>query len=188
MEVFEYLGVLVSVVIGLAITHLVSGTTGVVQERDKIRIFWVHQVWVLNIFLYLAFFWWFFFGWAPLNTWSMGVFWLLLGYALVLSLLAGMLYPTRGAVNDFKEYFFRHHRWFFGLQVVAVAFDVAEVLLKAQLGLRAVPMAYFPFIGVVLIGSIVGMVTRSPMYHSLYVVFYLFWQLGYSALEFGPIG
>jgi hypothetical protein len=107
LDVFEYLGVLVSVVIGLAITHLVSGTNGLIQERDKTRVFWVHQVWVLNIFLYLATFWWFFFGWASLEAWSMGVYWLLLGYALVLSLLAGILYPSRRAAKDFEEYFFR---------------------------------------------------------------------------------
>ena len=37
MAIFEYISVMISVLLGLAITHLAVGIVGVIQERDRVR-------------------------------------------------------------------------------------------------------------------------------------------------------
>ena len=69
MQAFEYLGVLVSVVIGLAMTHLVVGLVQLIQSRQSVTAYWVHLVWVFNILYTLLGFWWFFYSWQSLPEW-----------------------------------------------------------------------------------------------------------------------
>ena len=45
MTPYEYLTVFVSVVIGLAIVHLLSGVSLILDTRVKERVDWVHAVW-----------------------------------------------------------------------------------------------------------------------------------------------
>ena len=54
MQAFEYLDVLVSVVIGLAMTHLVLGVIRVIHSRKSTAVYWVHMLWVFNVLYFLA--------------------------------------------------------------------------------------------------------------------------------------
>ena len=61
MSTFEYLGVLISVLLGLAITHLVMGVASIVQNRDSTKAYWVHLLWVANTVIWINQYWWTFF-------------------------------------------------------------------------------------------------------------------------------
>ena len=39
MAVFEYLGVLISVIMGLGITHLATGASKLIQNRGTVRLY-----------------------------------------------------------------------------------------------------------------------------------------------------
>ena len=58
MDIFEYVAVLTSIIIGLGITHLLRGVAGLIQHPDQHRIYWVHLVWVGYLFFTLIFWWW----------------------------------------------------------------------------------------------------------------------------------
>ena len=45
MGVFEYIGVLISVIMGLGITHLATGASKLIQHRDKVRFCLPHALW-----------------------------------------------------------------------------------------------------------------------------------------------
>ena len=59
---FEYIFVLVSIIIGLGITHLLTGLARLIQDPSKAKVYWVHLIWVFWQFLMMAFIWWFEFG------------------------------------------------------------------------------------------------------------------------------
>ena len=42
MDLFEYIAVLTSIIIGLAITHILRGVARLIQHPDTNRIYWVH--------------------------------------------------------------------------------------------------------------------------------------------------
>ena len=58
MTTFEYLAVLVSVIVGLGITQLLGGVARLITHRTEHKLYWVHLVWAATIFLSLVSFWW----------------------------------------------------------------------------------------------------------------------------------
>jgi hypothetical protein len=180
MALFEYLGVLISVVMGLGITHLLMGVTKVVQHRDTVRVYWVHTVWTLNVLVYILVIWWGMFWWSSLDEWSFFQFLFVTLYAIVLFLLAAVLYPWDiPADMDFEEYFYKNRIWFFGLLALAWGIDVPETTMKAEMGLRGLPQAYFVFIAVLMSLILIGVFTRSRRYHAFLALAWLACVLGY---------
>ena len=188
MDTFEYLGVLISVLLGLAITHLVVGIVSIIQNRDTTQIYWVHLGWVANAIILITQFWWFFFGWSVLDSWPMSIFYLLFGYALVLSASAALLFPVREATTDYRAYYYQQFRWFFLFLLLAVCLDIAEVLVKASAELRPIPAEYFPLTIPILVGVLIAMLTGNAKYHAFFVLAFFFLNSLYSVLIFSAIG
>ncbi len=180
MSLFEYLGLLISVVMGLGITHLLTGVSKVIQHRDTVRIYWVHIVWTANILLYIVVIWWGLFWWSKLPEWSFFEFLFVTLYAITLFLLAALLYPWDIPSDfDFREYFLENRVWFFGLQAIAWCIDVPETLLKADMGLRDLPQHYLFFFATMFLLCLVGAFTRNRRYHGFFAVFWLCALLSY---------
>jgi hypothetical protein len=175
----------VSVIIGLAVTHLVLGLVGLIQTRGETKIYWVHLAWVAFVMLWVIEFWWFFFAWQGLAEWSIDQFRLFLAYALTLSVAAGLLFPVRGTVPDYKAFFFEHTRWFFALLVLNNALDVVEVYRKAEVGIRSVPTYYLHSTVVITSVFCIAMLTKNERFHASAAIFALLWSLGYTAAVFG---
>ncbi len=174
MTLFEYLGVLISVVMGLGITHLLTGISKVIQHRDTVRVYWVQIVWTVNVLVYILVIWWGMFWWGALEEWFFFHFLFVTLYAIVLFLLAALLYPWRIPGDfDFEEHFFRNRTWFFGVHVLAWCIDIPETTLKAGTGLRELPQHYFAFIATMLPLTLFGAFTRSRRYHSFFAIFWL---------------
>ena len=64
MGMFDYVMVLASVIIGLGVTHLLTGVAGIIQHPQRAKIYWVHLLWVAATFLRAIFWWWFEFGFS----------------------------------------------------------------------------------------------------------------------------
>jgi len=184
MQTFEYLGVLVSVVIGLAMTHLVRGIIRVIHSRESTVLYWVHLLWVFNVLYFLLQFWWFFFAWQSLPEWSRAEFFLFIAYALCLSVAAGLLFPLTEAVSNFQEFFYNHSRWFFGSWLLVHILDVIEVIAKADRGIRPIPEIYFPFIAFMLVGIAIAMFTGNRRFHRVFVVLFFLAGAGYDLVVF----
>ena len=187
MNSFEYISVLISVLLGLAVTHLVVGIVSVIQNRETTRVYWVHLVWVVNVLGHITMWWWAFHTWADLDAWSMPVFYLLFGYSLVLSAIAGLLFPVHGLENDYRAFFFRQFRWFLGLQVLWLGIDVVEVMVKESVGLRPVPPDYFLLTIPVILGLLIGSIVKSPKYHAFLTLSVFLFNAYYAATIFVDI-
>ena len=80
MTPYEYLTVFVSVVIGLAIVHLLSGVSLILDTRVKERVDWVHAVWTGNVFVTTLLVWWFNFNLTGVHVWTLPHFLTLVAY------------------------------------------------------------------------------------------------------------
>ena len=131
MTQFEYLGVFISVIVGLAVAHMITSAGNLILYKKEIRLYWPHSLWCLNILLYLVNFWWFVFYWNRLEQWQYLIFLLLIFYAILLSLLKLVLIPPGFRSGfDFKEHFYARRKWFFGLSALIWLLDVMETYLK----------------------------------------------------------
>jgi len=184
MLAFEYLGVLVSVVIGLAVTHLVLGIIRVIHSRESTTVYWVHLLWVFNVLYSLLSFWWFFFAWQSLPEWSRAAFYLFIAYALSLSVAAGLLFSVTEDVSNFREFFYKHSRWFFASLILVYFLDVIEVIAKAKSGIRPIPEIYFPLTTLMLVGLTMAMFTKNRRFHAVLVVLFFLAAAGYDLIVF----
>jgi hypothetical protein len=174
MSVFEYIGVLVSVIMGLGITHLVTGTSKLIQHRSEVRLYMPHMLWTLNILIFILLIWWGMFNWSSHETWYAYEYLFIALYAIVMFFLASLLYPWDMASNiDVREHFFGNRTWFFGVLLVAWAIDVLATLVKADVGLRPVPTGYFGFIAVQMLIATIGLIFRNRTVHFILPMFFL---------------
>src|SRR5947209_2712124 len=113
---FAYHGVLISVILGLALTHLLVGLSKTIQLRDSVRVYWVQIVWVFNVILYVLALWWGMFWWNKLQIWPIEEFLFIMAYSIVIFMLASLLFPWEfEAALDCEQYFFANKGWFFGI-------------------------------------------------------------------------
>ena len=63
MGAFEYLSVLISIILALGMTRVLGGVGEMLQVRSRRHIYWVHAIWIVNLFLYLVVAWWIFYHW-----------------------------------------------------------------------------------------------------------------------------
>lgn len=51
--VFDYFAVLISVILGLALIHLLRGLVKLIQMRREITHYWVHIIWTFNVIIFV---------------------------------------------------------------------------------------------------------------------------------------
>jgi hypothetical protein len=135
MGPFEYVMTLVSIVVGLALTHILSALGSAVhrlRHGPQIRLDAVYLLWVGFVLAWLLSFWWWEFKFHDLDIkWTFGLYLFVILYAVVLFLMAVILVPRdMDGVHDSYAYFMAGRRWFFGALLLADAVDFADSLLK----------------------------------------------------------
>jgi hypothetical protein len=180
---FEYLGVLIAVILGLSITHLLRGLSKLIHLRGTVKIYWVHVVWTVNILIYVLGVWWGMFWWNKLNTWTIEEFFGIAAYCSVMFMLSSMLYPP-DFPNDlnFEDYFFKNKSWFFGFGILAFLLDIPETLSKGIGHLRDVPMQYAFYIPAILIICVTGMYSKSRRLQGVLCIAWLLATVCYVTL------
>ena len=160
-----------------------------IQQRRSLGIYWVHTVWSVNVLHYHLSFWWNHFTWGEFEQWDYGVFLLLVGYAILLFLLAVIIYPRRLEPGfDFKAHLLENRVWFFGILTVCNIVDVAETLLKGSLEIRPVPNGYLVYAGVLIAISAAGLLSRNPKVLAAGGTIWLGLDLFYNATALGTLG
>ncbi len=115
MAAFEYLSVLISIILALGMTRVLGGVGEMLQARSHRRIYWVHAIWIINLFLYLVIAWWIFYRWRNQQPWTFFLFVFVLISPTVLYLASLLLFPREsdvGRVIDYKTHYYANHRAF----------------------------------------------------------------------------
>ena len=135
MELFEFVMVLVSIIAGLAIATLLGGIARVL--RGELEGYWVHHVWVLNVFLLLIQNFWSQFNLEGRSEWTLVDLTGLLIPPMTLFLVSSLLFPGPSGDRDLARFYSSKHKSIFGLLVglavyyflVGLTFSVADLLL-----------------------------------------------------------
>jgi hypothetical protein len=90
--------VLISIIIGLGIAHILLGIGEIVDRLtgrgDRLRLSVAHGAWLMHTFFWLVLFWWWQFRLDVIwEEWTIGVYFFLVMYAVVLFLIAVILVP-----------------------------------------------------------------------------------------------
>jgi hypothetical protein len=181
--VFEYLGMLIAVILGLALTHLVRGLAKLIHMRRTVRIWWPHIIWTINMMIYVLGLWFGMFWWNELKEWSFMQFFFIAIYCTVIFLLSSLLYPPEfPETMDCCDYFFHNKNWFFGIQIAAFPLDIPETLTKGVTHLRQVPPEYIVYIPAILVICVAGIVSNSRRVQAVLSLAWLAVNLSYITL------
>jgi hypothetical protein len=162
------------VIMGLAVTRLLSGVGRLIRHREDLCGYWVHSLWSFNVLIYLLGVWWGMFAWNQSPSWNYFVFLFIVLYSIMLYLVADVLYPDEWeAALNLRDHFFEHRRWFFGLLLGAILLDIPETYWKEALGLRPVPSEYALLLAAWLVVAPVGLLSSNEKVHGVLPVVFL---------------
>jgi hypothetical protein len=176
MSPFEYLSVLISIVLALGMTRVLAGVGEMLQARTRRRLYWVHAVWIVNLFLYLVVAWWIFYRWRNQPTWTFLLFLFVLISPTILYLASILLFPPEGEMDefvDYKKHFYANHRAFFIIFGLFVPVDIVDTLLKGLPHFLAQGPQYIISSALFFAGILVAAITRNERYHQVYAVFFV---------------
>ena len=184
MSTFEFVTVLMSIVVGLGIARLLSGFSSLLENRREIQVDWVTVTWAVNVLGYHLIFWWIVVNnWRFLSEWTFHQFGSLFVYGVLIFFAASLILPpqiTKGM--DLKARFESIRRPFFALWLLVMCFELLDSLLKgtdyilAELGILYLCLMLF---SVSL--SAAGIVIANRRFHLLaavsFFVVYAAWTL-----------
>lgn len=121
MDEFSYLSVLLSIIIGLAVTQILQGLRGRILSHARIKPFWPTQVWAAILLLVSAQTWWAMFSFRDRHDWNFIQFFILLLQSTILYLAAGLVYPDfpPNEEVDLQDHYLRRRQQFFGLLILS---------------------------------------------------------------------
>ena len=93
MSRFEYLSVMVSIVIGLGLSEIGSGWARLLRNRTRVRFYPLHAFWSLFSVLLLVQLWWGFWEFRTVETWSFPGLLAVVAESLVLVFAGVVLIP-----------------------------------------------------------------------------------------------
>jgi hypothetical protein len=184
--------VLVSIVIALAIAHLLTALGECVRrirgKGEPIKLDAVFLLWVGYILIYLVSFWWWEFKFQEVVTeWSFGLYLFVIGYAIGLFMLAEILVPNRmHGVTDTYADFVDGRRWFFGTFVLVQVIDIFDTFFKSfEWGMRPASLS---ITAVTIAMAITGFVSKRRSIQLGVAIVAFTSQLFYVFGELGVLG
>ncbi|HXG81635.1 MAG TPA: hypothetical protein VNJ05_07525 [Sphingomicrobium sp.] len=186
MDSFSYLSVLLSIVIGLAITQILQGMRALMLARTTARIYWPSLIWAALMLLIATQMWWAAFGLRDHQEWTFGIYGLVLLQVALFYLASGLVLPDLTPERiDLEGDYFRNRRWFFGLlSAAAVVSLLKDLALEGHL-----PEPSNLGFHLVLIGTcLVAILSSNRAYHRALAPASLVLFAGYVAVLFARLG
>ena len=191
MSTFEFISVLLSIVVGLGLTRLLTGVGRALETRRTVRFSWVQGVWVLNLGLLFVSFWWAtLFGHSDRETWLFPNFAVLLLYAVFLFLASVLVIPSDFEESvDLEVHFFEVRPWFFTILALVPVAEFFDTFLHGGFERVFGFGAYYVLLLISsLIGGIIGAVTANRRFHGVVAFAFFLAMTGWMVVGFWEIG
>lgn len=131
MTTYEYITIFTSIILGLAIVNVLSGISAIIHRTVKTKFYWIHTLWVINIFVVILLLWWNNLILNELKELSFLHYLNLVAYSVVLHLMSSMLFPIKIQEEiDFKALFTKNKNTFYILGIVFVTVVFLDALLE----------------------------------------------------------
>jgi ACR3 family arsenite efflux pump ArsB len=110
MTPFEYVTVLISIILGLGITQIVTGLADLIHQWDRVKVYWPHLLWIFLIFFLHIQEWWATYELRGFTSWRLTSFFFVIIYPIILFILARLWFPfglNEGTI-DLKKFYFEN--------------------------------------------------------------------------------
>ena len=186
MDTFEYISTLLSIIIGVGITHLLIGISRLINNPKGVKIYWIHLVWTFSVFTNLIWFLWFEYGFSSVTEWTFQMYFFLIIYAVLLFLLSVINIPFHFP-EDFKEYYYSSKNGFFIVFIAVNAIDILDSYLKGGDYLIKLGMSYLIYVIACFVLSILAILIRKEIVHGIIAISFALYQIWYAITAFSTI-
>ena len=187
--VFEYLTVLISVVVGLSVTSFLTNVVRIIHVRGDVTISWVQLLWSIVILIWTIAFWWFTFVLAKQPQWTFPLFVFLLFYSTLLFFLMALLFPEGVPANhDYQAQFMQNRVWFFGVMLLFLSVDLIDYIVKHYKDVSIVGhLPYAAFVVPLIVLSLFALRTGNLVFHRVFAVYAVLTVLVISVTTLVPL-
>ena len=187
-EAFPHIRIVMGMVVGLGVTRLLAGVARIIQHPGQYRLYPVHLAWTASVLLMLVHFWWWEFGLYGIHEWTFGVYLFIIGYAVLLFLLAALLYPDSMLdYAGYEDFFFSRRRWFFGVMAGTYVFDVVDTLVKGEAHFERFGNEYLVRTPIFIALCVAAALTPNRTFHMVFVSLTLVYQISFILRLFDTI-
>lgn len=131
MSDFEFLSVLISIVIGLGLTHLLAGLGRMFYFRASSVIDFVHIAWTIAVFFLLVLNWWVTLLWRDISHWTFAHFFTLIIWTSTFYILALALYPPNLPTQvDYRKLYESNRTWLMSTWTIMCLLDILVTFLR----------------------------------------------------------
>lgn len=162
MSDFEFLSVLVSIVIGFGLTHLLGGLGRAYYFRSVNKMDAVHVAWTIATFFVLVLNWWVFLLWRDFDAWTFTSFFAVILWTTSFYMLALALYPPgRSKDVGYRAIFESNRSWFLSTFAIMCLLDLMVTYIRE----KGMPEpTYIAFVGHYAVITAVGVGVRKRFY------------------------
>ena len=162
---YEHVLVVMSIVLGLAVTQLLKGAAQLYRARARMRTYWLHWAWTMLLVVFSLLLWWTYWNYRSITEWNFIRFVLYLSPAVTFYFLASIAFPDPAdGVVDLRKYYFSNRAGFFGtFAAYAVLAGLTAMLVR---GLPVLDPSNFFRGGMVLL-MVVAMRSPSARVHAV---------------------
>jgi hypothetical protein len=172
MDMYLHVRVLFSMILGLGVSRLLAGVAKIVQHPKEYKVYWVHLLWALFLFLYLIHFWWWEYRLQGIQQWTFPLYFFIAIYAVLLFLMCVLFFPEEMAdYEGFKDYFYSRRRWIFSIMTALFIADIIDTLIKGTAFFHSLgPIFYVRSISYIVLSAIAIKVSNER-YHAAFAIF-----------------
>lgn len=139
MTAFEYVTVLISIILGLGITQILTGIADLIHKSERVTVYWPHIIWVLFVLLLHIQEWWLLYELKIYQPWRLPTFLFIMAYPVNLFVLARLLFPfaLKGKFIDLKSFYFNGYRKIFMIFSLSAFMSIAFNLFILNMSLAS---------------------------------------------------
>jgi hypothetical protein len=165
MDQFNYLAVLISIILGLGITQLLSGFGRWIEHRASFRAYGPAICWVFTLLVIQVQCWWSMFDLREQTDWTFLKFLAVLMQPIILYLQSIVVLPGASSTTlDLRENYYAQRRWFFGLMIALLVASIGKDLILNG----SMPETHnLAFHVLMLATAAIAMITDRPRVHAV---------------------
>lgn len=148
ISAFEYITILISIILGLGITQVLSSVAEVLHHSHKVKFYWPHTIWVLIILFLHVQEWFIIYELKNYPVWKLPGFLFVILYPITLFLSAKLAFPLSFSDEnlDLKTYYFTAFPRIFYLFATCILLSVLFNVFFLKAGLLQQSVLLIPLV------------------------------------------
>ncbi len=169
MDQFSYLSVLLSIILGLAITQVLKGFRGIFLARDRTLLYWPSVVWAALLLLIFTQTWWAMFGLRNEPNWHFLGFAIVLIHCILLYMMAALILPDFFGTEpiDLHSHYYAHRVLWFSIAIITVAVSLLKDFVLDGHFTNATNLSFHLFFA---FAAVIALLTTKDWVHKTLVV------------------